>query len=224
MLTATQALADDMVRIPASGDNADGYTACAIEAARTCTAADVKKKSIPAFYIDAKPVTNNDVQACIDSGKCTGKLNGDYLADTSKSGAPAAISYALAEQYCASVGKQLPTEEQWLAAALIEGVRKYSWGDEDLATAAARTDLYDFSKLVDVGSMPSDQAGGIYDMTGNGHEWINAPVMKGYASPNVACTVQNSRACMGAVPLPLYQKVGVNEWSVATFRCVKADK
>ena len=92
----------------------------------------------------------------------------------------------------------------------------------ELATAAARTDLYNFSNLVDAGSMPSDQTNGIYDMSGNGLEWIQAPIMKGESSPDVACSVRNSRACMGAAPLPLYQKIGIYEGSVATFRCVKA--
>lgn len=229
MLTATQVFADDMVRIPASGDKADGYTACAIEAQSTCTASDVKKKSIPAFYIDAKPVTNDELQACIDSGKCIldegtqgARNNPNNGLDITQGKHPAVVTFSLAEQYCASVGKKLPTEEQWLAAALIEGVRKYSWGDEDLATAAAHTELHKFSNLVDVGSMPSDQAGGIYDMSGNGHEWIDAPVMKGYVAPDVACVAQRSQACMGAVPLPLYQKLGVYNGSVATFRCVKS--
>ncbi|MBQ1925722.1 MAG: formylglycine-generating enzyme family protein [Proteobacteria bacterium] len=229
MLTATQAFADDMVRIPASGDKADGYTACAIEAQSTCTASDVKKKSIPAFYIDAKPVTNDELQACIDSGKCIldegtqgARNNPNNGLDITQGKHPAVVTFSLAEQYCASVGKKLPTEEQWLAAALIEGVRKYSWGDEDLATAAAHTDLYNFSNLVDVGSMPSDQAGGIYDMSGNGLEWIDARIMKAETSEYSACATQDSRACMGAVPLPLYQKIGIYSRAVATFRCVKS--
>ncbi len=229
MLTATQVFADDMVRIPASGDKADGYTACSIEAQSTCTASDVKKKSIPAFYIDAKPVTNDELQACIDSGKCIldegtqgARNNPNNGLDITQGEHPAVVTFSLAEQYCASVGKKLPSEEQWLAAALIEGVRKYSWGDEDLATAAAHTDLYNFSNLVDVGCMPSDQAGGIYDMSGNGHEWIDAPTMMGEASPYVACSIQDSRACMGAAPLPLYQKIGVYSGVNATFRCAKS--
>ncbi|MBQ9242172.1 MAG: formylglycine-generating enzyme family protein [Proteobacteria bacterium] len=226
LCSSANVFAEDMVRIPASGDKAVGYKACAIEDIQNCSAADVQKTSIDAFSIDIMPVTNDDLQACVTAGKCilddATKNTQSIGIDTSKGLHPAVVSYELSEQYCAYVGKKLPTEAQWLAAALSDGVKKCAWGDEELATAAARTDLYNFSNLVDAGSMPSAQTNGIYDMSGNGLEWIQAPIMKGESSPDVACSVRNSRACMGAAPLPLYQKIGIYEGSVATFRCVKA--
>jgi formylglycine-generating enzyme required for sulfatase activity len=195
----------------------------------TCRISDLKQVTLKPFYIDAMPVTNALLQKCVSDGKCT---QTQYLenaatvfsADSSRPNVPAVVSYVLAEEYCASIGKSLPTEEQWLAAAMGNKIQKYSWGDDDLLTATVQIPLYDFSKLEDVGSMPTDQFNGIYDMSGNGYEWIKADIIKAYIPENAACDEPDSRPCMGGVPLPLYQKIGIYANTPATFRCVKPAK
>ena len=116
----------------------------------------------------------------------------------------------------------LPTEEQWLAAALADGVKKYPWGEEMLTTATAVIQIDNFTSLEPVGSMPSDQVGGIYDLAGNGYEWVNAPLMEADYPPDAACIAWDSRVCMGGAPLPLYQKIGIRASGIATFRCAKS--
>ena len=248
---AAEALAQDMVRVPVSGDSAVGHTACSIESisyvcdypangvqcdaetcepapcktVNTCKASDLKPVTLKPFYIDAMPVTNALLQKCIADGKCTKPQNLEHIAsfgaDTSRPNVPAVVDYTLAEEYCASMGKSLPTEEQWLAAAMGDNVQKYAWGDDELLTATVQIPWYNFSNLVDAGSMPTDQINGIYDMTGNGYEWIKADIMRGYVPENAACIAEDSRSCMGAAPLPLYQLIGVYANTPATFRCVK---
>ena len=240
--TAFDVFAQDMVRVPASGDKATAYQACSIESVscknlesntqlttpscewvNTCQPEKLKKTTIEAFYIDAIPVTNEALQKCLSEGHCT-KTDIDYSKmniDTTSPKLPAVVDYQLAEEYCASMGKSLPTEEQWLAAAMGDNVQKYAWGDDELLTATVQIPWYNFSNLVDAGSMPTDQINGIYDMTGNGYEWIKADVIKAYIPENVLCDEPDSRPCMGGAPLPLYQKIGIYAHTPATFRCVK---
>ena len=192
--TAFDVFAQDMVRVPASGDKATAYQACSIESVscknlesntqlttpscewvNTCQPEKLKKTTIEAFYIDAIPVTNEALQKCLSEGYCT-KTDIDYSKmniDTTSPKLPAVVDYQLAEEYCASMGKSLPTEEQWLAAAMGDNVQKYAWGDDELLTATVQIPWYNFSNLVDAGSMPTDQINGIYDMTGNVHEWCS---------------------------------------------------
>ena len=152
LLSCGHAFADDMVRIPAQGDSATGYTSCPIDSLRCeyenndntlteqttckwindCKVENIKTTSISAFYIDALPVTNADLQKCIDAKKCSLTTSLTIAekekADRSKPQTPAVVGYELAEEYCAYMGKSLPTEAQWLAAAMGDKVKKYTWG------------------------------------------------------------------------------------------------
>lgn len=249
LLTCSEVIADDMVRIPTQGDTTNGYTACPIESLKcqenhdmegsavidttstcklvnTCKAENIQTISIDAFYIDALPVTNADLKKCIDENRCTStevyEHAQTYGADPSKLLAPAVVGYDMAQEYCAFVGKKLPTEAQWLAAAMGNQVKKYTWGDEELATASVNISLYQFSKLENVGTMPTDFIHGIYDMSGNGYEWIQADLIEAVYPDGAACIARNSRPCLGAAPLPLYQRIGIDENDAATFRCVKS--
>jgi formylglycine-generating enzyme required for sulfatase activity len=105
-------------------------------------------------------------------------------------------------------------------------VKAYSWGNDDESTAAIRQpEIDDFSTLSDVMSMPKDFANGVYDMSGNGYEWIGAKPLGKYepggAGGDIACIDSRTRICLGASPLPLYRKIGVGIRAYATFRCVK---
>ncbi|MBQ9817986.1 MAG: formylglycine-generating enzyme family protein [Proteobacteria bacterium] len=236
MMISCFAFAEDMVRIPAAGNTVVGYVGCDVDATE-CTASSVKKSDIPAFEIDIHPVTVGEYALCVNVGKCeklpthsmselTGTTESHSINSADKPNYPAVVSYDMAEAYCRYVGKSLPTEKQWLAAAMGNEVKAYAWGNDDEATAAIRQPgIDDFSALSDVMSMPKDFVNGLYDMSGNGYEWIDAKPLGKYetggSDGDIACIDSRTRVCLGAAPLPLYRKIGVWIRSYATFRCVK---
>lgn len=95
---------------------------------------------------------------------------------------PIDVSHQRATEYCAWVGKRLPTEAEWLLAALhdpaIGVTRAFPWGDtfrkgvmncgEDPGQCEDGTRLNSL-----VGAFPSDvSATGIFDLGGNFDEWV----------------------------------------------------
>lgn len=196
---------DDMVRIPATGDTVTGYKGCSFTN-MSCKESDVESVTIKAFYIDKHEMTYNNTLE-------------PYLA-----------VYHIAKTTCESMGKRLPTEEEWLAAAMQDGIQNYTWGNEYISTAAAPSILVsNASDNHQIMQHPMDYTHGLYDMSGNGCEWV-------YVEDNkieVSCDLYyvTPRYCMGAAPLPLYQQVypmrtedynsDLNVAGLASFRCVK---
>lgn len=95
---------------------------------------------------------------------------------------PIYVSHQRATEYCAWVGKRLPTEAEWLLAALHDPAtgttRVFPWGDtfrkgvmscgEDPGECEDGTRLNSL-----VGAFPSDvSATGIFDLGGNVDEWV----------------------------------------------------
>ena len=95
---------------------------------------------------------------------------------------PIYVTYQRASEYCAWVGKRLPTEAEWLLAALRDpatgATRVFPWGDtfrkgimncgEDPGECEDGTRLNS-----PVGAFPSDvSATGILDLGGNVDEWV----------------------------------------------------
>lgn len=107
------------------------------------------------------------------------------------------VSRVQAEGYCHSVGKRLPTEEEWFRAAYVSGghVRKFPWGNEaprpgsvnfcghDCAALLLAKRLVDkkepmvpssdgYADTAPAGAMDGDQTpDGLLDMGGNVMEW-----------------------------------------------------
>ena len=84
------------------------------------------------------------------------------------------VSYFDAEAYCKSLGKRLPTEQEWKRAAGGDGDRKYPWGNE-FNTDNANTIESNKGGTVPVNSYKSGQSPyGVMNMSGNVFEWVNA--------------------------------------------------
>lgn len=163
----------------------------------------------PAFDIDQTEVTVEQFLDCTLVGVCRAaedtaftigftrsdmvKLGRDCNVRTTDRGQHPinCVDFDQAEQYCAWVGKRLPTDREWQRAA---GTRRFPWGDDepdralenfcdaacmDLARARdwlTRSDFRwsdGFATTAPVGSFPASASPvGALDMAGNVREWI----------------------------------------------------
>ncbi len=153
---------------------------------------------VSTFYIDRHEVTHAQYEACERGGGCPRrkglpKSYGPFL----QADLPAIpITWTMANTYCVWAGKRLPFEAEWEKAARGgEQGRLYSWGDEpptchqaaykDCAPAVTRP----------VGSF-APGAYDLFDMAGNGYEWV-----KDWASPCYdGCAQACGAACVGDDP------------------------
>ncbi|MBN1271893.1 MAG: SUMF1/EgtB/PvdO family nonheme iron enzyme [Candidatus Aminicenantes bacterium] len=161
---------------------------------------DDKRKNVieKPFFIDIYPVTNEQFERFIKEG---GYDNKDYWRVESwkwreennisqprywndpkwnKPGYPVVgVSFYEAEAFAKSLGKSLPTEEQWERAARGTDGREYPWGStfdpkkcntaESGKKGTTRVDLYPNGVSPD----------GCYDMAGNVWEWTKTEDGKG---------------------------------------------
>lgn len=134
--------------------------------------------SQPKFYIDRTEVTVGDYRECVAATACT-----PPLVDHKTWAAKRPITMVKPEQawdYCAYRGKRLPTNTEWMRAALGEDGRKFPWGN-----AAPSCNFAVLSKctrnvpnvgrdVANVGSTPMGASPyGALDMAGNVGEFVN---------------------------------------------------
>jgi len=144
-----------------------------------------ERRRVKGFRMDSTEVTTGRFARFANSGGCERKLYNTYGHSTfCNLGAPGrenhpmnCVTFMAARDYCKSLGKRLPTLEEWLLAARGADDRKFPWGDEapDCTKATyhgkeGRGCGNDFT--VPVGSFPSAASPfGILDMAGNVMEW-----------------------------------------------------
>jgi len=84
------------------------------------------------------------------------------------------VSYMEAEAYCKSMGKRLPTENEWEKAARGSDGRIWPWGNK-FETGMANTIESKENRTVQGGSFTADMSPyGVYDMAGNLMEWTSS--------------------------------------------------
>ena len=84
------------------------------------------------------------------------------------------VSYMEAEAYCKSIGKRLPTEEEWEKAARGSDGRIWPWGNK-FETGMANTIESKENGAVQGGSFTADISPyDVYDMAGNLMEWTSS--------------------------------------------------
>lgn len=124
------------------------------------------------------------------------------------------ISFPAAEQYCAWVGKRLPTEAEWELAARHDPVtgtdRVYAWGDQfepDVTSChdCGSSEPRRFLTFAPVGSFPRDRSPiGAFDMGGNVDEWVS-DCLRWYPTCEEPCVdphvqTECSQACYDGQP------------------------
>jgi formylglycine-generating enzyme required for sulfatase activity len=133
------------------------------------------------FWIDRLLVTTSDYDRCVAASGCLPlrrmQATNDY---------PVFVEYLEAANYCAWLGKRLPTEDEWELAARGPEPRAYPWGDElPLAPPAnycdrcCRFDWRDpqrcdgYAGSSPVGAFPAGASPyGLLDMSGNMKQWV----------------------------------------------------
>jgi iron(II)-dependent oxidoreductase len=120
---------------------------------------------LAAFFIDKYEVTNEQYQAVVPTHAFPkGQENFPVTG----------LTYDMAEDYAAVLGKRLPTELEWEKAARGTEGRRWPWGDDfdsQLCNSASGGTL----ELREVGQYPGGNSPyGCADMAGNVFEWTSS--------------------------------------------------
>jgi formylglycine-generating enzyme required for sulfatase activity len=182
---AAQPAKDDMVDIPAG----------TFTMGQTNGPADERPAhqiTLPAFRIDRYPVTNAqfaeflgavgpfnangerlfDVQ---DPDARIRQVGGRWIAHAGFEQHPVVeASWAGARDYCAWLGKRLPTEAEWESAARGTDARKYPWGNTPPDRTRAQYSA-GYNETAPVDRFPAGASPyGVQDLAGNAWEWVSS--------------------------------------------------
>jgi formylglycine-generating enzyme required for sulfatase activity len=106
------------------------------------------------------------------------KVRGEWRADPGYENHPAnEMTWYGARDYCAALGKRLPTEAEREYAARGRDGRTYPWGEAAPDPTRARYGV-GWIRTVPAGSLPKGATPeGIHDLAGNVHEWTSSIAM-----------------------------------------------
>lgn len=197
--------------------------------------ADKRSAAMPAarifvetFAMDLYEVTNEAYQGCLKAGKCTSK--GPLYVDFSAPKQPVTgVTWYDAQNFCAFVGKRLPTEAEWELAARGLNSETFPWGNDPVDCERAvikdargrscgeikrKGKKPETGRVMEVGSKPPGRFG-LYDMAGNAEEWVADWWTPSYAVCGDACLGENPKGpCDGAEPCKgmTYRAVRGGSW------------
>jgi formylglycine-generating enzyme required for sulfatase activity len=139
--------------------------------------------TVAPFALDVTEVTVAAYTGCVSTGKCSAQgLSCSGFANYGKADRAThpinCVDWVQASAYCASVGKRLPTEEEWeWAARGAERGTTYPWGNhaprEQLCWNGRGSDRQWYYSC-SVGAYPTgDSPHGVHDLSGNVSEWTS---------------------------------------------------
>lgn len=135
--------------------------------------------TIADFCLEATEATAKDYEACVTGGKCNTNLltacteTFTYKVPGKEDHPMVCIDFNQANDYCGSLGRRLPTEEEWeWAARGGEAANQYSWGNDAPADQACWAGKDGRKGTCPVKAHPgSATASGLLGMSGNVFEW-----------------------------------------------------
>ena len=126
--------------------------------------------SLPQYWIDQYPVTNEQYQQFMHSGNVQQPLVWPGEPHQPVRG----VTWDQAGAYCASVQKRLPSEAEWEAAGRgsASDPQLYPWGNDP--TDGGKALQMPDQDTYEVGSLPFNvSASGVYDLVGEVWQWVN---------------------------------------------------
>jgi formylglycine-generating enzyme required for sulfatase activity len=148
--------------------------------------APVREVHVAPFALDVTEVTMREYQACVDKARCTRALGvrpcegGFQRPDNPVN----CVDLSQARLYCSSLGKRLPTEEEWEFAARGNEHRIFPWGSDPPEGRAIcwnllPKDTKDWSSdaigtCAEGASLGDVTPDGLKDMGGNVSEWTES--------------------------------------------------
>ncbi len=135
---------------------------------------------LDAFWVDKTEVTNAQYKKCVGAGACEASDTATDPTRNSDTQPVVDVNSSMAQTYCQSAGRQLPTEAQWEKAARGTDGRVYPWGNQPATCEYAV--MNDGSgngcgkgdPAWSVGSKPKGASPyGALDMAGNVSEWVS---------------------------------------------------
>jgi formylglycine-generating enzyme required for sulfatase activity len=191
----------------------------------------VHSVTVAAFSMDRNEVTVAAYRGCTS---CSAPDTGEYC-NWGKGGRDNhpinCVDWNQATAYCSSVGKRLPTEEEWEYAARGTDGRQYPWGNTEPSTQLcwSRNGEGKPNSTCSVGSYPAGRSPfGLNDMAGNVWEWTSSPYCS-YSNPGCTNSDRVLRGGCWGVGLPARVRASIrldfaptDRYSIVGFRCLRA--
>ena len=152
--------------------------------------------TLSTFFLDTYEATNPVFERCVRAGPCKRpKWFRRYRGYHGATQPAVPVSWSNALKSCLMLGKRLPTEAEWEKAARTADGRIYPWGNDKPTCRRAHYQRCRPARTLPVGRFPPNPYG-LFDLAGNGYEWVHDWGSRCYSGCRKAC----ASACSGRDP------------------------